>query len=340
MKAVADGVACATLVLKSILRLPGTASLALASVLLAGNAAAQDFPTKTMRIIVPFPPAGATDILARAIATQLTRSLGQNVVIENRTGANTVIGAEVVARAPADGHTMLFVAPSFSINPSVRSKMPYDTLKDFSAVARAGYSPLVISVHPAVPAKSVAALIELARTRPGELTFATSSIIGGQRLAGELFFREVVKVDIINVPYNGGAPASTAVMGGHTMILISNVSEAAQQVSAGRLRGIAVMSLTRADQLPAVPTLAESGYPGFEAANWYGAVVRSATPRNLIERLSAEIGKALNASEIREGLSRVGLAPAYLDAAEFDALIRSEMQRYARIVTTLKLRMD
>ena len=315
-------------------------TLAVTLLLTVQPAPAQEFPVRTVRIVVPFPPGGATDILARAIAAQLTRSLNQNVVIDNRTGANTVIGAELVMRAPADGHTMLFIAPSFSINPSVRSKMPYDTLRDFSAVARAGYSPLVISTHPSVPVQTARHLIALARARPGELTFATSSIIGGQRLAAELYFREVAKVDIINVPYNGGAPAATAVMGGHTMILVSNVAEAAQQVSAGRLRGLAVMSLTRADQLPDVPTLAESGYPGFEAANWYGAVIRSATPRNLIERLSAEFGKALNVPETRDGLAKQGLVPAYLNAEEFDDLIRREMQRYARIVSTLKLRLD
>ena len=246
--------------------------LALAVWSLTGAVTAQDFPSKTVRIVVPFPPGGATDVLARALATQLTRSLGQSVVIKNRTGANTLIGAELVARAPADGHTLLFIAPSFSINPLVHSKMPYDTLKDFSGAARAAYSPLVISVHPQVPARDVATLIALARAKPGELTFATSSIIGGQWLAAELFFREVAKVDIFDVPYNGGAPAATAVMGGHTLILISNVSEAAPQVSAGRLRGVAVMSLARAEQVPDVPTLAESSYPGFEAANWYGAV--------------------------------------------------------------------
>ncbi len=142
------------------------------------------------------------------------------------------------------------------------------------------------------------------------------------------------------MPYNGGAPATTAVMGGHTMILVSNVAEAVQQVKAGRLRGIAVMSLQRTDQLPDVPTLAESGYPGFEAANWYGAVIRSATPRNVIDRLSADIGKALNISDVRDPLFRVGLVPAYLNGADFDAVIRSELQRYARIVSTLKLRLD
>jgi tripartite-type tricarboxylate transporter receptor subunit TctC len=235
---------------------------------------------------------------------------------------------------------VLIIAPSFSINPSVRSKMPYDTLKDFAGVARVAYSPLVISIHPSVPAKTVRELIALARAKPGELTFATSSIIGGQRLAAELFFREIASVNIVNVPYNGGAPATTAVMGGHTTILISNVSEAAPPVTAGRLRGIAVMSLARTDQMPEVPTLAESGYPGFEAANWYGAVIRSATPRAAIERLSSDIGKALNVPEVRDGLNKLGLVPAYLDAGEFDALIRSEMQRFGRIATTLKLRMD
>jgi tripartite-type tricarboxylate transporter receptor subunit TctC len=310
------------------------------ALLLPGAAAAQEFPAKTMRIVVPFPPGGATDILAREIATPLNRAFGQSVVIENRAGANTVIGAELVMRAPADGHTMLVIAPSFSINPSVRSKMPYDTLKDFSGVARGVSSPLCITVHPAVPAKNVRELIALARARPGEMTFASASIIGGQRLAGELFFREVAKVDIINVPYNGGAPAATAVIGGHTMILVSNVTEVVRQLGAGRLRGIAVMSLARADQLPDVPTLSESGYPGFEASNWYGIVMRSATPRNVIERLSAEIGKALDLPDVKESLHKFGLVPAYLNAGEFDALIQSELQRYARIVSTLKLRMD
>ena len=301
---------------------------------------AQDFPSKIIRIVVPFPPGGATDILGRAVSQPMSRAFGQNVVVDNRPGANTLIGAEIVARAPADGHIMLLIAPSFSINPSVRSRMPYDTLNDFSGVARMANSPLTISAHPSVPAKTVKELIALARAKPGELTFASSSIIGGQRLAGELFFRELAKVDITNVPYNGGAPASNAVMGGHTTILVSNLAEASQQILAGRLRGIAVMSLARAEQLPALPTVAESGYPGFEAANWYGMVIRSATPRRVIGRLSTEIATALQGPDIKDGLSRLGLAPAYLDAEQFDAHIRAELVRFERIVKTLKLRLD
>ncbi len=314
----------------------------LAAALLAAtaSAAAQEFPSRIVRFVVPFPPGGATDVLARALAVPMGRSLGQNVVVDNRTGGNTVIGTEVVFRAPADGHTLLVVAPSISINPFVRSKLPYDTIKDFSAVARLALSPLTITVHPSVPAKSVAELISLARAKPGEMTFAVSSVIGGQRIAAELFFRERAKVDIIAVPYNGGAPAATAVIGGHTMILVSNLAEASQQIASNRLRGIAVMSLARTAQLPNLPTVAESGYPGFEAANWYGAIIRSQTPRAIIERLSTEIAKGLESKEVRDNLNRFGLDIAYQNAAEFDAYIRNEMMRNERIAKLLKLRID
>ena len=293
-----------------------------------------------VRFVVPFPPGGATDVLARAIAAPMSRSLGQNVVVDNRTGGNTVIGTEVVFRAPADGHTLLVVAPSISINPFVRSKLPYDTAKDFSAVARLALTPLTISVHPSLPATSVAELISLARAKPGELTFAVSSIIGGQRIAAELFFRERAKADIIAVPYNGGAPAATAVIGGHTMILVSNLAEASQQITSKRLRGIAVMSLARTTQLPNLPTVAESGYPGFEAANWYGVVIRSPTPRAIIERLNSEIAKGLETKEVRDNMIRFGLDIAYQNAADFDTTIRSEMTRNERITKLLKLKID
>ncbi len=306
----------------------------------ASTSSGQDFPSRTIRFVVPFPPGGGTDIFARALGPPLNRAFGQSVVVDNRTGGNTVIGTEVVLRAPADGHTLLVIAPSFSINPFVRSKLPYDTVKEFSAVARVVQTPLTISVHPSVPAKNVKELIALAHAKPGQLTFATSSIIGGQRLAAELFFRERAKADIIAVPYNGGAPASTAVMGGHTTILVSNLAEAAQQIAAGHLRGIAVMSLSRTAQLPKLPTVAESGYPGFEAANWYGVVIRAATPRPIIERLGAEIGKALQTDEFRDPMARVGLDLAYLGPVAFDAYIRGEMQRNERIIRLLKLKLD
>src|SRR3954462_13425030 len=207
---------------------------------------AQDFPNHPLRIVVPFPPGGAADIIGRTISQPLMRSLGQNIVVENRAGANTAIGAEIVARAPADGHTLLIIAPSLTINPYVRAKLAYDTFKDFSGVTRLVSNAIVIAVHPSLPVKSVKELVALARARPGELTFSTASIVGGQRIAGELF-AEAVGIRIVNVPYNGGAPATTATMGGHTSMLVSNVVESAPQVLAGRLRGIAVTSLARSD---------------------------------------------------------------------------------------------
>jgi len=299
---------------------------------------AQDFPSRAIRIVVPFPPGGAADIISRTLAQPLTRALGQSIVVENRPGANTAIGAEVVARAPADGHTLLTIAPSFTINPYVRAKLPYDTFKDFSGVTRCVSNAIVIAVHPSLPVKSVKELIALARAHPGELTFATASILGGQRIAGELF-RETAGINIVNVPYNGGAPATTAAMGGHTSMLVSNVVESAPHVLTGRLRGIAVTSLARSDVLPDVPTVAESGYPGFEALNWFGMVAR-AGPRPAIERLGAEIARAMELPEVKDQMARQGMAPATMSPDAYDAFLRAEGQRNERIIKSLKLKIE
>ena len=313
-------------------------SAGLMTMVCAGAAYAQDFPNRPIRIVVPFPPGGAADIIGRTLAQPLTRSLGQSIVVENRAGANTAIGAESVARAPADGHTLLVIAPSFTINPFARSKLPYDTFKDFAGVTRCVSNAIVIAVHPSLPVKSVKELIALARARPGELTFGTASILGGQRLAGELF-REAVGINIINVPYNCGAPATTAAMGGHTSMLVSNVVESAPQVLAGRLRGIAVTSLVRSDVLPDVPTVAESGYPGFEALNWFGVVVR-AGPRPAIERLNADIVRAMELPEVKDQMARQGMQPATMNPDAYDAFLRAEAQRNERIIKSLKLKIE
>ena len=313
--------------------------LASLAALPAGPVAAQEFPSKNVRLIAPFPPGGAVDLIARTLAPSLIQAWGQNVIVENRAGANTVIGAEVVVRAPADGHTMLLMASSFTINPLVRSNMPYDTFQDFTGVTRLASNPLVISIHPSLPAKSVKELVTLARAHPGELTFATASIIGGQRLAMERF-REAARINLVNVPYNGGAPATIAVMGGHSSMLIANISESAPHIATGRLRGVAVTSLARSGQLPDVPTIAESGYAGFEALNWFGAVARSATPRTVIERLSADIGRALQLPEVKDVLGKQGLVAAATSPQEFDAFMRTEMGGFERVIKTLKLKMN
>ncbi len=313
--------------------------LAAVAVIPAGPAVAQEFPSKNVRLIAPFPPGGAVDLIARTLAPPLSQAWSQNVIVENRPGGNTAIAAEQVLRAPADGHTVMLMASSFTINPLVRSKMPYDTVKDFTGVTRLASNPLVISVHPSLPAKSVKELVALARAHPGELTFATASIIGGQRLAMERF-REAAGINLVNVPYNGGAPATIAVMGGHSSMLIANISETAPHIASGRLRGIAVTSLARSGHLPNVPSIAESGYPGFEALNWFGAVARSATPRPVLERLSADIGRALQLPEVKDVLGKQGLVAAATSPQEFDAFMRAEMGGFERVIKKLKLKMN
>jgi tripartite-type tricarboxylate transporter receptor subunit TctC len=313
--------------------------LACAAALMSGVSGAQDFPVRPVRIIVPFPPAGVADILGRVLAPPLSRALGQSVIVENRPGANTVIGAELLARAPADGHVLLIIAPSFTINATARTKLPYDSLKDFSGVTRIASTAMVISVHPSLPARTLKELVALARSRPGELTFATASILGGQRLAAEQF-ADAARIRLTNVPYNGGGPAATAAVGGHTMMLVVNVAEVATQIEAGKLRAIAVTTLARSDVLKDVPTIAESGYPGFEATNWFGAVARSATPRSAIDRLGAEIGRALKQREVKDTLGRQGLSPAATTPAEFDVIIRREMEVNGRIIRRLNLKVE
>ena len=311
----------------------------LAAILAAGPAAAQWMPVKPVRMVVPFAAGGTIDIIGRLLSQPLSRALGQNVIVDDRPGGGTVIGVDIVARAPADGHTLLLMGPSFTINPFARSKLPYDTAQDFTGIARLAANPLLFSVHPSLPAKTPRELIALARAKPGELTYGTASPTGFQRLAGEKL-RAAAGIDIVNVPYQGGGPAAVAVMGGHTTILLGNVSEAAPFVAFGKLRGIAVTSLERSAIMPAIPTLHESGFPGFEAINWFGAVGRTSMPAAAIERLSVELLRALDAPEVRDGLTRLGLYAAALNPQEFNAFLRAEMQANEKVVRAANIRMD
>jgi len=305
----------------------------------AASASSQDYPSRTIRFISPFAPGGGTDTVGRLLAPPLTRALGQNVIVENRPGASTAIGTELVARAPADGYTILIMSPSYTVNPFIRAKLPYDTLKDFTGLTRLVSTAMVIAAHPSVPAKNVKELVALARANPGGLNYGTASIFGAQRIAGELF-KNVAKVDITHVPFNGGAPATLSAVGGHTTLLVSNIIEIAPNASAGRLRALAVTTLKRSEVMPEVPTIAESGYPGFDAGNWFGAVVRSGTPKPIIDRLHAEITKALNLPEARDPLIKGGLVPAPMTPDQFTAFIRGEMERNAKIIKTLNVKIE
>lgn len=311
---------------------------AIAALAMAAPIAAQEFPAKTIRFVSPFAPGGATDTLGRMLAPALARALGQNVIVENRPGGNSVIGAEVVARAPADGYTLFVNSPTYTVNPFVR-KLPYDTVKDFSGVTRLAETAMIIAAHPSVPAKNLKELIALARAQPGALTYGTASVIGGQRIAGEVF-KDVAKVNITHVPFSGGAPATLSAVGGHTMLLVTNIIEAAPNIRAGRLRALAVTTLKRSPVMAEVPTIAESGFSGFDIGNWFGVVVRSGTPKPIVNRLNAEILRALDLAEIREPLLKQGLTPAPMKPEEFDAFIRTEMERNASIIRKLDLKIE
>ena len=306
---------------------------------IASVAHAQTFPSKPIRIVAPFPPGAGTDTLARTLSGPLSKALGQNIIVENRPGAGTVVGTEVVARSPADGHTLLIIANSFTINPAVRSKLPYDALKDFTGVARIASTPMVFSVHPSVPAKTLNELIALARARPGVITYASSGAGTGHHLAGELF-KSLAKIDMIHVPYQGGAPAAIAVMGGHTSVLLVNILSTAPLVESGRLRALAVTSPERSEVLKDVPTVAESGFPGFDTAIWFGTVVPSATPREAVNRLSAEILRALQLPEVKDIITKIGMNTAGLPAAEFEVFLRSELRSNEKIARAVNLRID
>jgi tripartite-type tricarboxylate transporter receptor subunit TctC len=312
---------------------------ALVSLAFAISAGAQSFPFKPIRIVVPFTPAGSVDVAARALQTPLAKSLGQSVVVDNRPGASTMIGTELVARAPADGHTLLIAGFTFIANAVMRTKLPFDAQKDFVGVARIGADPYIFSVHPSLPVTTVKELIALARAKPGQLTYAHNGNGSAQHVSGELL-KQVARIDMTPVPYNGGAPAALAVLGGHNTVLISTIATVIPYLNAKKLRAVAVTSNARSDLVKDTPTLAESGYPDFELTAKLGVYVRSATPKEIVDRLGSEIVRALNQPDVRESLFRQGIAASPMGPAEYDALIRKEIPRIQRIVREAGIRLD
>ena len=300
---------------------------------------AQPFPSKPLRIVVPFPPSGSVDVAARALAPPLTRALGQSVLVENRPGGSTIIGTEVVARAPADGYTMLIAGFTFIANAALRSKLSFDAMRDFVGVARIGTDPYIISIHPSLPAKTPRELIALARAHPGQLTYGTNGTGSAQHVTGEML-RQMAKIDMVHVPYQGGGPGVVAVMGGHVSILISTMATVTPHLNSGKLRAIAVTSQTRSEQAKQVPTLDESGLPGFELTSKLGAFARSATPKDVIARLSTEIVRALQVPEVRESLFKQGISATPMGSAEYDAIIRAEIPKVQKIVRSAGIQLD
>jgi len=304
-----------------------------------GVAHGQTFPSKPMRIVVPFPPGGAADITSRVLSEHLAKGLGQPVLVENRPGGSTIIGSEVVARSPADGHTLLVVFPSFIINPALRKEMPFDPLKDFKAVGQTMSVPMAIAVNPSVPAKSLEELIALARARPGELSYGTPGIGTTHHVMGEML-KLAAKINITHAPFQGGGPALVAVTGGHITMMYGNATEIAPSVKSGKLRAIVVTSAERADVLPDVPTMREAGYPELEATNWSGLVVPAATPPAAIARLSAELMRALRSADVQDKFRSNGMSPAPTTPEQFGAFLQSESVRYAKVVREAGVKAD
>lgn len=314
--------------------------LVLASSILVGNAVAQAFPTKPLRWIVPYPAGGTGDLLVRTVSGPMTKSLQQAIVPEFRPGGAGIIGSELTLRAPPDGHTLLFISNGHTMNPAVRAKlMTYDTVKDFAGVARMATSPLVFVVHPSVPVKSLKALVALARSRPGELNYATLSTTSVQNIA-MLRLSQPEKLDLLNVPFTGIAPLMMATLGGHVAVAVTNLPDAVPYVEANRLRALVVTSPKRSPAAPAIPTVAESGYPDYDVQLWMGAATARAAPREAITRVGSEIVRALGQREVHEALSKVGFSPAPLDPEQFDAFIQTELVRNAKVAREANLRAD
>ena len=324
-------------------RLLAIFALMLASCLLALAAPvhAQSYPAKPMRLVVPFPPGGPLDIMGRGIAQKLQEAWSQPVVIDNRPGAGGGIGADLVAKSPGDGYTLLMGAVStHAINPSLYAKIPYDPQKDFVPVALVAQVPNVLVVNPALPVQSVKDLIAYAKANPGSLSFGSGSTGSTGHLAGELF-KTMAGVDMVHIPYKGGAPAMQDLLAGQTQLMFDNLANALPQVKAGKLRAIAVTTVARAPSVPELPTIAESGLPGFDLTTWFGIFAPAGTPPEVVAKLNAEIAKALSAKDLAERLAAMGTVPPENNTPErFAAFVRSEAAKYARVVKDSGARVD
>ena len=295
----------------------------------ACGAGAQTYPTKPVRLVVPFAPGGPADIQARLIAPRLTEAWGQPVVVENRAGGNTLIATELTAKTEADGHWVQIISASFAINVSLYAKLPYDSVRDFAPVTQFTSGPAIVVVHPSLPARSVKELIQLARSRPGQLAYASAGL--PSQLAVELF-KVLTGTDLLHVPYKGQGPAMIDLIAGHVQVSFPTILGALAHAKSGRLRGLATTGAKRAPAAPDLPTMIEAGVPGYEAANWFGAVAPAKTPPAIVARLSQEIGRILRTAEIRERLLAQGMEPVTNTPEDFSAYIKSEMSKWARAV--------
>ncbi|HSN41149.1 MAG TPA: tripartite tricarboxylate transporter substrate binding protein [Burkholderiales bacterium] len=302
-------------------------------------AGAQGYPARPIRMVVPFPPGGSIDVLARPLAQKMSELMGQQVVVDYRSGASGNIGTEITVRAPADGYTIMITTIPLVVNPSLYAKLPFDVAKDLAPVSLLAASPFVMVVHPSVPAKSVRDLIALAKARPGKLNYASAGNGTNLHVAAELF-KNLTKTNIVHVPYKGGGPALAAMLSGETDLSFLGVVPATPYIKAGKMRGLATTGTKRTPVLPDLPTVAESGVKGYEFASWYGVLAPAGTPANVINALNDYIIKALRSSDLGERFAREGAEIIASSPAQFAAHLKSELVRWAKVAKEAGLHAD
>ena len=306
--------------------------------LAAGLAQSQQYPTKPVRIIAPFAPGGGTDFIARLIAQKLTERLGQQVIVENKPGAGGNLGAEFAVKSAPDGYTLLLVAGSYTVNPSLY-KLSFDPVNDITPIVQLSQGPFVVAVHPSVPANNLKELIELARRQPDKLSYASAGSGSITHLASELFL-DMAKIKIVHIPYKGTGPALNDTIAGSTQLIFGSVSTTLQFIKSGRLRGLAVTTPRRISALPDLPTVAEAGVPGYEVVLWHGLVAPKGVPRLIVDRLNREANEVLKAKDMGDLLATDGVAPAGGTPEQFRAVIKADIGRWRGVVKQANIKLD
>ena len=312
------------------------------SVLLAtvGSVAAQQYPTKTVRIVVGFAPGGGTDLVARIIGAKLTELWGHGFIVDNRAGAAGTIAADITAKSPPDGYNiMMGHVNSHAIAPNLYKKLPFDAQRDFAMVAYVGYVPNVLVVHPSIPAKNIAELVAIAKAKPGALTYASSGVGSTQHLAGELF-QLTTNTKLVHVPYKGSGPAVVDLIAGHVIMNFDTMPPVLPFVRQGKMRALGVTTPKRANQLPDVPTMLESGLKGFEMTNWYGVMAPAKTPRDVVTRLNTEINRIVAVPETKAKLEEVGTQLNPMTPEQFATFLGSELAKYAKLIKAAGVTVD
>ncbi|MGD0026666.1 MAG: tripartite tricarboxylate transporter substrate binding protein [Xanthobacteraceae bacterium] len=311
-------------------RIVGSLWLLLALTAFAAPAAAEDYPTRSIRLIIPFAPGGSNDVVGRIIANQLGQKLGKQVFVDNRSGAGGVVGSDLAAKATPDGYTLLVISIAHAVN-SWLYKLPYDPIKDFVPVSILATGTNVLSVNPNVPVHSVQELIDLAKQKPGFLNYASAGIGSFQHLSGELF-KLMAGVDIVHVPYKGGGPSLLAVIAGEDEVMFSSIVQTVPSIQSGQLRALATGGEQRSPILPDLPTIAEAGVPGYVATNWWGIIAPAGTPQPIVDKLHDTIAELLNSAETKKYLDNEGAAPVHMSSAEFGKFIESEIAKWGPVV--------